>query len=161
MGAADRPLRRGLQPIVVTLAGLVRGRSWEDYRGWLGTWTKALPFCPVASAQARQLIAEVLGSWGLDHVASTAQQCASELVTDALQRGSPPVHLVIKRWTDAVQVSVIDPNEPRQDDGASGAYGERSPRRRMLEGLVGGWGVEAVSGGQAASFDIAVAPARS
>jgi hypothetical protein len=127
----------------------------------LGTRTKALAFRPSASAQARQLIGEALVSWGLDGVASNAQQCVSELVTDALEHGSPPVHLVVKQWTDAVQVTVIDWSEHHSGDGATSAHTESGIRWRIVDGLVSRWGVETLPAGRAAWFDIAVELPRS
>lgn len=124
----------------------------------LGTWTRALPFCPSASAQARDLVLDVLRRWGLDCAAPNAQQCASELVTDALRNGSPPIHLVIKRWTDSIQVTVIDWNERRDGDGSVSAYGEPWLRHCIVEGLTTRRGVEALTRGRAAWFDIAVDP---
>lgn len=103
------------------------------------------------------MVGEVLRRWGLDCAVPNAQQCASELVTDALRNGSPPIHLVIKRWTDSIQVTVIDWNE-RDGDGCASAYGEPWLRHCIVEGLATRRGVEALSRGRAAWFDIAVAP---
>jgi hypothetical protein len=104
------------------------------------------------------MVSDVLRRWGLDRAVQNAQQCASELVTDALRNGSPPIHLVIKRWTDSIQVTVIDWNERHDGDGFLAGYGEPWLRHCIVEGLATRRGVEALSRGRAAWFDIAVDP---
>ena len=124
----------------------------------LGTTTTRLDFDPAAAEASRRIVADTLTSWGLDRAVETAKSCTSELVTDALRHGRSPLHLLIRHWTDCVQVLVIDGSEGH--DGASelGPYGETTVRRRIVHALVGNWSVDSGPAGTAAWFDLETLP---
>jgi hypothetical protein len=124
----------------------------------LGTHTKALDFRPSAAKASRRLVAEALGSWGLDLDVGVVEACTSELVTNALRHGKSPLHLVIQHWTDSVHIIVIDGSEEHQRRPTSGPYGELPIRQRIVQGLAASWGVEHVPAGTAAWFDVDTDP---
>ncbi|GHB32536.1 hypothetical protein GCM10010377_23670 [Streptomyces viridiviolaceus] len=55
--------------------------------------TLDLPSDPAAVSGARRFTAETLGAWGLDELSFTTELMVSELVTNAIRYGKPPVHL--------------------------------------------------------------------
>ncbi|MFD7966684.1 SpoIIE family protein phosphatase [Streptomyces zaomyceticus] len=55
--------------------------------------TLDLPSDPAAVSGARRFAADTLGSWGLDELSFTTELIVSELVTNAIRYGKPPVHL--------------------------------------------------------------------
>ncbi|MFB6829929.1 ATP-binding SpoIIE family protein phosphatase [Streptomyces hydrogenans] len=55
--------------------------------------TLDLPSDPAAVSGARRFAADTLGSWGLDDLSFTTELIVSELVTNAIRYGKPPVHL--------------------------------------------------------------------
>ncbi|MBN0049263.1 SpoIIE family protein phosphatase [Streptomyces actuosus] len=63
----------------------------------VATWD--LPSDPAAVADARAQVARRLASWGLHEVVFTAELVVSELVTNAIRYGAPPVHLRLIRDT--------------------------------------------------------------
>ena len=61
-----------------------------------------------ASAQARQEVAALLSGTELAQLTSDAQLVVSELVSNALLHGTPPIRLTIDVGTDRVRVAVFD-----------------------------------------------------
>jgi two-component sensor histidine kinase len=61
-----------------------------------------LPCDPSVVAQARELACERLATWQLEDAAVTAELVVSELVTNAIRYGSPPVHLRLIRDEDLI-----------------------------------------------------------
>ncbi|MFJ2647622.1 SpoIIE family protein phosphatase [Streptomyces sp. NPDC087420] len=87
---------------------------------------------PTTVADARSHAAGQLASWGLEHLAGTAELVVSELVTNALRHGAGPVRLRLIRHSSLVcEVSDSDNSTPRL----------RRPRT-LSEG---GWGLLVVS----------------
>jgi hypothetical protein len=124
----------------------------------LGSRTEALDFHPSAPKAGRRVVAKALVSWGLDRHVGVAQLCTTELVTEALRHGRSPLHLVVQRWTDCVHVTVIDGAKNHDETRDLGPYSESWTRQRIVEGLVGSWGVEPVPAGTAAWFDVDTQP---
>ncbi|MFI9256433.1 SpoIIE family protein phosphatase [Streptomyces sioyaensis] len=65
--------------------------------GQVATWD--LPPDPSAVAGARDEVSRRLTGWGLDEVAFTAELVVSELVTNAIRYGGPPIQLRLIRDT--------------------------------------------------------------
>ncbi|MFI1161880.1 SpoIIE family protein phosphatase [Streptomyces sioyaensis] len=65
--------------------------------GQVATWD--LPPDPSAVAGAREKVSRRLTGWGLDEVAFTAELVVSELVTNAIRYGGPPIQLRLIRDT--------------------------------------------------------------
>ncbi|MFI8997359.1 SpoIIE family protein phosphatase [Streptomyces sp. NPDC053542] len=55
--------------------------------------TLALPSEPAAVSGARRFTTDTLSAWGLDELSFTTELMVSELVTNAIRYGKPPVHL--------------------------------------------------------------------
>ena len=126
----------------------------------LETLTEPLTFRSSAPMAARRILAEALMSWGLDHHLGLAQLCTTELVTDALKHGEPPLILVVLHWTDRLQVTLVDGSEEHDRSGDVSPFSESSIRTRIVEGLAVTWGVESLAAGTAAWFDIDIQPGR-
>ena len=108
--------------------------------------------------ESRRIIAQVLAAWEPDVDASVIESCTSELVTDALRHGDPPLHLVVQHWTDCVRVIVINGRAPSGHETGLATYDESSVRRRIVEGLATSHGVDALPVGTANWFDAATSP---
>jgi hypothetical protein len=126
----------------------------------LETLTEPLNFRSSAPMAARRILADVLMSWGLDHHVGMAQLCTTELVTDALRNGEPPLILVVLRWTDRLQVTIVNGSEERDRSGDLAPFSESRIRTRIVQALAVSWGVESVSMGTAAWFDVDTQPGR-
>jgi PAS domain S-box-containing protein len=61
----------------------------------VATWD--LPCDPAAVASTRSLATRQLDQWGLEHLAFTTELIVSELVTNAIRYGSPPIRLRLIR----------------------------------------------------------------
>ncbi|WP_149547058.1 SpoIIE family protein phosphatase [Streptomyces marokkonensis] len=72
---------------------LARTRAFDA--GHVATWD--LPSDPAAVSDARAGVAARLSAWGLEDVAFTAELVVSELVTNAIRYGQPPVQLRLIR----------------------------------------------------------------
>jgi anti-sigma regulatory factor (Ser/Thr protein kinase) len=69
---------------------------------------------PHAPAEARRATREVLGRWGLPALVDRVVLVVSELVTNSVRYGRPPVRLDLRRLRGCVRVDVHDtvPQEP-------------------------------------------------
>lgn len=79
-------------------------------------------------AQARRVVAECAARLGLDEQADDLVLVVSEMVTNAVRHGSPPVQLEVVADAEAVVVAVVDGSarrpEPRiAEDDAEGGRG--------------------------------------
>ncbi|MFI6287821.1 SpoIIE family protein phosphatase [Streptomyces sp. NPDC051018] len=68
---------------------LARTRCLSDSK--VATWS--VPYEPAAVAAARTHATDQLAAWGLDEFAFTAELVVSELVTNAIRYGRPPIQL--------------------------------------------------------------------
>jgi serine phosphatase RsbU (regulator of sigma subunit) len=80
------PDSRAEDDIVLLVA---RTRSLSEHQ--VATWD--LPPDPAVVAQARKNASDQLAAWGLDEHAFTAELVVSELVTNAIRYGQPPIQL--------------------------------------------------------------------
>lgn len=84
-----------------------------------------------APGQARRAVREALAGWRLPQLADSVVLAASELVTNAVRHGRPPVSLRLRRRPEQVRLEVhdADPAEP------PGAHGEAVPDAESGRGL--------------------------
>jgi len=119
-----------------------------------------LPYLPSAVPRARQVLRESLRGAGLDEdAASVAELLVSELVTNAVKYGQPPVWLLVELRPGLVHASVSDtstalPERRSVDDDSEGGRG-----LLVLDALAGSWGAVCVDSGKYLWFDLAVTPA--
>ena len=88
----------------------------------------AIEHSPRGPAQARRVVAECAQRLGLDEQGHDLVLVVSEMVTNAVRHGAPPVHLEVVADADAVMVAVVDGSarwpEPRvAEDDAEGGRG--------------------------------------
>lgn len=96
-------------------------------RAALGLWLD-VDCGPLGPGQARRAVAECAARLGLDGVVDDLMLIVSELVTNAVRHGSPPVRLEVLADADVVRVAVgdSDPGLPRPrtvDEDAEGGRG--------------------------------------
>ncbi|MBX6390088.1 MAG: ATP-binding protein [Frankia sp.] len=116
-----------------------------------------LPYLPSAVPQARHVLRDALSRAGLDEDSTaTAELLVSELVTNAVKYGRPPVWLLVELRPGLVHASVSDtsttlPDRREVDEESEGGRG-----LLVLEALAGSWGVASVESGKYLWFDLAV-----
>jgi len=93
----------------------------------LGLWLD-VECGPLGPGQARRAIAECASRLGLDEVVDDLLLLVSEMVTNAVRHGAPPVRLEVLADDDVVRVAVVDGHPglpcPREvDDDAEGGRG--------------------------------------
>lgn len=76
---------------VALLVARTRALDAEQVAGW------DVPLDPAAVAEARAWASERLSAWGLREASFAVELVVSELVTNAIRHGSPPVHLRLIR----------------------------------------------------------------
>ncbi|RZS80140.1 anti-sigma regulatory factor (Ser/Thr protein kinase) [Motilibacter rhizosphaerae] len=65
---------------------------------------------------ARTRVEEILASWHLDRLVDPVKLAVSELVTNAVRYGRPPLQVILRRWDNEVlelDVRDADPSPPR------------------------------------------------
>ncbi|ADP78607.1 ATP-binding protein [Pseudofrankia inefficax] len=119
-----------------------------------------LPYLPSAVPRARHVLRESLRSAGLDEDATAvAELLVSELVTNAVKYGQPPVWLLVELRPGLVHASVSDtstslPERRAVDDDSEGGRG-----LLVLDALAGSWGAVTADHGKYLWFDLVVTPA--
>lgn len=108
---------------------------------------------PVEVSQARHLLARQLALWGVAED-DVAVLLVSELVTNALIHGVPPVELRAQRTPDGLRVEVRDnaPDQPVVRDTPLDVPGGQG--LRLVEALASRWGWVAAGVGKAVWFEI-------
>ncbi len=105
---------------------------------------------PVSVRGARRAVAGALTGWGVDDdVADTVLLLVSELVTNALLHGRPPVQVRVRRSPTAVVVEVHDDAQtlPRRDDPGDGD--EHGRGLQLVSALASRWGTRPTVTGKA------------
>ncbi|MFD8813604.1 SpoIIE family protein phosphatase [Streptomyces sp. NPDC059627] len=108
-------------------AALLLARTRAIPREDTASWT--FPSDPAAVADAREAVRGQLGAWGLEDMAVTAELVVSELITNAIRYGQPPVGLRLIRH-DVLVYEVTDSSstQPRlrrartTDEGGRGLF---------------------------------------
>lgn len=112
-----------------------------------------LPPDPTAASLARQAVKEVCAEVAVD--LDSLLLCASELVTNALLHGVPPVELEVLVRDARVRVAVHDagvgPVERRRNVRADTLSGRGLG---IVEMLAAGWGADATATGKVIWFEI-------
>jgi len=108
-----------------------------------------LPREPDSVAEARRLVRDVLATWGIDGaLAGTVALLVSELVTNAVLYGAPPIDLTLDFDDAALRAEVRDGADRMPEQAVAprgrgnGGYG-----LRIVEQLAHDWGVERHGGG--------------
>jgi anti-sigma regulatory factor (Ser/Thr protein kinase) len=104
-----------------------------------------LPEGPEAASFARRAMARAAELWRLDReVTETALLLVSELATNAIRHGSPPVRLALRLDSDRLRVEVTDcsPNLP-QPGTAAGPDQTGGRGLLIVQELAARWGLQA------------------
>ena len=111
-----------------------------------------LPPGPESSARARRAVREICGGTRVDLDAVVL--CASEIVTNALLHGRPPIQLEIRAAPDSVWVAVhdagdgtVEPRRPATADTSSGRG------LQILETVASRWGTSSRGEGKTIWFE--------
>ncbi|MFF7601275.1 ATP-binding SpoIIE family protein phosphatase [Streptomyces mirabilis] len=121
----DRTLRDLLPDARTDDVALLLTRTRALSTDQVATWE--LPAEPSVVARARGLAGERLAAWHLEEASFTAELVVSELVTNAIRYGSPPIHLRLIRDTALIcEVSDVSSTAPHlrrarlSDEGGRG-----------------------------------------
>nr|WP_315903764.1 ATP-binding protein [Streptomyces rhizosphaerihabitans] len=122
---------------------LARTRSLDSSQ--VATWD--LPSDPAAVAGARSEVAQRLSDWGLDEVTFTAELIVSELVTNAIRYGGPPVQLRLIRGA-ALICEVSDSSSTAPHMRRARMFDEGGRGLMMVAQLAERWGTRHLPGGK-------------
>lgn len=118
-----------------------------------------------AAGQARRGVRQVLTLWHLPALVDSVVLAVSELVTNAVRYGWPPLFLVLRRDETEVRLDVhdADPTEPASARPPAGPGAESGRGLDIVAAVAIEVGCEQVPGDgkiMYASFDTRVAPSR-
>lgn len=109
---------------------------------------------PLAARAARravvELVGDVLGADELDGLLLAT----SELVTNAVEHGAPPIELVVERGPDRVRIIVKDGSPMRPRRGSPTVTDVRGRGMTIVERLANRWGVEELTAGKAVWVEV-------
>jgi anti-sigma regulatory factor (Ser/Thr protein kinase) len=126
--------------------------------GQVATWE--LPSDPAAVADARDKVARRLADWGLDEVVFTAELVVSELVTNAIRYGTPPVQLRLIR--DAALIcEVSDSSSTAPHMRRARMFDEGGRGLLLVAQFAERWGTRHRAGGKSIWAEIGVQDERS
>ena len=105
---------------------------------------------------ARRTVADRLADSVDDDQLDRIVLCTSEIVTNAIEHGAPPIELRIEHDDDTVRVEVCDtsPLLPRPSDPPPTSI--RGRGLLIVEKCADGWGVEERAHGKVVWFELAV-----
>lgn len=101
-----------------------------------------------AAGQARRKVRQVLTGWQLPSLVDNVVLAVSELVTNAVRYGRPPLFLVLRRDDTRVRLDVhdADPTEPTRQRPAAGPDAESGRGLDIVAALAVSVGCEQVPG---------------
>lgn len=103
--------------------------------------------------QARLAVTEVLDGRVEPDLLDRVLLCTSEVVTNAIDHGAPPIDLKVIRWPEAVRVEVSDgsPLRPRVQDPEPTAI--RGRGLLIVDQMSDRWGVDEEAHGKTVWFE--------
>jgi serine phosphatase RsbU (regulator of sigma subunit)/anti-sigma regulatory factor (Ser/Thr protein kinase) len=111
----------------------------------VATWN--IPAEPAMVAHARKLAAEQLSAWGLARVQDTTELMVSELVTNAIRHGAPPIQLRLIR-DHGLLCEVTDGSSTAPHLQRSRALEESGRGLQLVCGLAQSWGTRQTATGK-------------
>jgi len=113
---------------------------------------------PSSVRAARQLVCEVVGNAAPSHDLDALLLATSEVVTNALEHGGPPVELSVDWDGSYVRVEVRDgsPLPPRPADHVPGPDEVRGRGMVIVDRCTDRWGVDPLADGKAVWFERSV-----
>ncbi|HEU4491494.1 MAG TPA: ATP-binding protein [Jiangellales bacterium] len=112
---------------------------------------------PADVAHARRAVRDVVRRWGLDLDPDVVALLVSELVTNALVHGRPPMEVRASRVGSGLRVEVLDGAGERQPRRRSVRPSADDPRGRgltIVSALATRWGTAASPGGKAVWLEL-------
>ncbi|MEP6463474.1 MAG: ATP-binding protein [Frankiaceae bacterium] len=112
--------------------------------GWAGKHAVlSLSAKPEIVPTARRFVQDCLADWRVrPDLSSDAELVVSELVTNALRHGPPPVYLDISFDGDRVRISVADSSLAEPHPLIAGTWAESGRGLALLEAMAAAWGIE-------------------
>ncbi|MFL6138499.1 MAG: SpoIIE family protein phosphatase [Frankiaceae bacterium] len=101
-----------------------------------------------AAAEARRLVAETLAGGPFGTLVDDAQLVATELVTNALLHGAPPVALSVELTGSSLRIEVSDGSSSTPLRGTGGESAMTGRGMVLVESLAARWGVERTDAGK-------------
>ncbi|MEU8852167.1 SpoIIE family protein phosphatase [Streptomyces sp. NPDC048564] len=126
--------------------------------GQVATWD--LPSDPATVADARDKVSRRLADWGLDEVVFTAELVVSELVTNAIRYGTPPIQLRLIRDT-ALICEVADGSSTAPHMRRARMFDEGGRGLLLVAQFAERWGTRHRAGGKSIWAEIGLQDERS
>jgi anti-sigma regulatory factor (Ser/Thr protein kinase) len=116
----------------------------------------ALGGCEARVREARRVVGQVLegGRWA--ELGEVAQLLVSELATNAIRYGAPPVAITVTIDGDRVEVAVADEEQtpPRSSVGPHDELAESGRGLRLVASMASRWGTRTRPGGKTVWFTL-------
>ncbi|MFD7919055.1 SpoIIE family protein phosphatase [Streptomyces sp. NPDC059740] len=143
-------------------AHMVRGRQYDDV-AVLTARVHTLPADsvaqwpltpePQAAGQARRMVREQLRAWGLTDLVDTTELLVSELLTNAVQHGTPPIRIRMLRL-GRLRFEISDGGHLLPHLRLAAASDESGRGVRIVSLLASRWGAHRTSAGKTVWFEL-------
>jgi anti-sigma regulatory factor (Ser/Thr protein kinase) len=114
---------------------------------------------PTGAAVARRFTSEAVAAWSPRPAPGDLELVVSELVTNAIVHGRPPIHLRLSRLGDEVLVEVEDASDHSPHRRPPGRYDEHGRGLQIVSMLARRWAVSWAPGGKTVWCTVPVRPA--
>jgi anti-sigma regulatory factor (Ser/Thr protein kinase) len=125
--------------------------SWPSQKGWAGSVSKSAELLVDPGLDgvraARRLTSATLQGIP-DELASDAELVVSELVTNAVLHGEPPIEFRLSGRRDRVRIEVADAGQSMPLKGRGSSEGMTGRGLAVVESLTSAWGIEPAAGGK-------------
>lgn len=112
---------------------------------------------PLAARAARRAVTELVGDLLQPDELDGLLLATSELVTNAVEHGAPPIELVVERGPERVRIIVKDGSPLRPRHGSPTATDVRGRGMMIVDRLANRWGVEELAAGKAVWVEVELA----
>jgi anti-anti-sigma regulatory factor len=124
----------------------------------LSRFTERLPPVPEAAGLARRMVVEACQRWGVARLVESAEIVVTELVSNAVRHGRPPIELSLERRGRYLHIRVRDRSPVRPSRLTPTEHSERGRGLLIVDAFATSWGSDLNADGKVVWATLRVYP---